>query len=270
MIGDQAAGTFTILMIVLKFRDEISLIHRPPPVKATWCFKRTLSASEPNLFLHQIDPNWFFCEFPSLTPTQTHTHTHTQHSMEIFWLEKSPAAALYPQWHIDMSHGYMKQCPQTEADIPPPLWDKHLTNERSCTITGRLWVCPRWWSPPSQRRGGGGVTKSDPLRTCTPTNTHTLLMDEKWKDINRYTDRKGQTIHEQTPLSTTSPLSLPLSLLLHEKREHHSLVALKCQDKGGAGGAGSLFVYLQTGTGSGSFSEWKKTETHLQTPNTDP
>lgn len=40
-------------------------------------------------------------------------------------------------------------------------------------------------------------------------------------------------------------------------------MALKCQDKGGDGGADSMFVYLQTGIRSGSYGE--KTETHSQT-----
>lgn len=157
-----------IVTIVLKFRDEISLIYCPPSVKATWCSKRTLSASEPNLFLHQIDLNWFFC----VSLPDTFTHTHTQSTVEIFWLEKSPAAALYPWWHIDMSHGYMKQCRQTEADILPPLWDKHLTNERSCTITGPMWVCPRWWSPPLQ--GGGGHRERPSAHLHTYKHPHTL------------------------------------------------------------------------------------------------
>lgn len=39
-------------------------------------------------------------------------------------------------------------------------------------------------------------------------------------------------------------------------------MALKCQDKGGDGGAGSVFAYLQTGIRSSSDGEWKKTQTH--------
>lgn len=33
---------------------------------------------------------------------------------------------------------------------------------------------------------------------------------------------------------------------------------LKCQEKGGDGGAGSMFAYLQTGIRSSSDGEWKK------------
>lgn len=54
------------------------------------------------------------------------------------------------------------------------------------------------------------VTKSDPQQTgctCTPTNMYTLLMGEKWKDVNKCTDRKGKTIHEQ-PLKSSFSLTL--------------------------------------------------------------
>lgn len=47
-------------------------------------------------------------------------------------------------------------------------------------------------------------------------------------------------------------------------------MALKCQDKGGDSGAGSMCVYLQTGIGSGSSGEWKKTEAHSQMQTTNP
>lgn len=98
----------------------------------------------------------------------------------------------------------MKESRQTGADIPPPLWDKHLTNDHSCKITVRLWFCPRWWVHLWRR-----VTKSDPRQTgctCTPTNMYTLLTDEKWKDVNKCTDKKGKAIHEQ-PLKSSFSLT---------------------------------------------------------------
>lgn len=117
---------------------------------------------------HKSDLNWSHSKFPSVTHTYTHTH---KTAWRYFGEEKTPpAAVLYPWWHIDMSHGYMKECQQTEADIPPPLWDKRLTNERSSTITARCVLQPTLMESSLFRGGSQRVTRS-----CKPSNTVTVL-----------------------------------------------------------------------------------------------
>lgn len=120
---------------------------------------------------HKSELNWSYSKNPSLIRRHTTTHTHTT-PLRYFGAEKTQntAAALYPRWHIDMSHGYMKECQQTEADIPPRLWDKRLTNERSSTITARCVLQPSLMESSLFRGGSQRATRS-----CTPSNMVTLL-----------------------------------------------------------------------------------------------
>lgn len=100
-----------------------------------------------------------------------------------------------------------------------------------------------------------------PPRQTRSTRTYKHARALNGRAVERtqiHTDRKGGR-KKKNP---------PPRLPQREIWGHHSLVALKCQDKGGDG-ARSMFVYLQTGIGSGSDGEWKKkTGTHLLTQNT--
>lgn len=184
--------------------------------------------------------------------------------MKILWWKKRPAAALYPLWHIDMSHGYMKECQQTEADIPPPLWDKRLTNERSCTITARSRFCPRWWSPPWEE-GHTKKIKIGSTRTRTPPTTHAVLMDEKWKDINRYADMKGKN-NPGADLIHKTTFSFSLTVPTHTQIwGHHSLLAVKCQDKGGDG---SMLCTCRQESDWAATMSGKSTNTFVDKPTT--
>lgn len=94
-----------------------------------------------------------------------------------------------------------------------------------------------------------------PPRQTRSTRTYKHARALNGRAVERtqiHTDRKGGR-KKKNP---------PPRLPQREIWGHHSLVALKCQDKGGDG-ARSMFVYLQTGIGSGSDGEWKKKQGHI-------
>lgn len=55
------------------------------------------------------------------------------------------------------------------------------------------------------------------LHTYKHTHIHTLLMDEKWKDINRYTDREKQPFLQPPP---------PHSLTLPPTQKYEDIILL--------------------------------------------
>lgn len=125
-------------------------------------------------------------------------HTHTERTA---WRHFGKRKAWLQHFILDdilTCHTDIWRSQQTEADICPPLWGKHLTNERSCTITGRLWSCPRWWNPPLEE---GHQKQPTAAEACPHLHTykHAHTPDRCGEDINRYTDSKGKTARPPQP-----------------------------------------------------------------------